>query len=435
MSTGLGLALLAVLIALNGLFVAAEFSLVAVRRGVIEERAAAGERRARTVLAELRDLSFVLSAAQFGITASSLLLGFVAEDAMRPLVDPVTGALGLPEASATAVAVAVALLSSTVVQMLFGELAPKNLAIARPEAVSLALGAPMRLFQVLFGPIIRVFDWSAEWVSTRFFGIEATDELLEAHSLEELSRIIVASGDEGSLSPEQAELLGRAVELGDRRVGTVMVPRTDVVWLHAADDLETLRVAARRTGHSRFPVSGDSDDEVVGTLHIKEMLRVPAAERDRVTCGQLSSAPMLVPESDSLRRLLSRFRASRRTFAVVVDEYGGTAGIVTVEDLVEELVGEIEDEFDRRPRDIRPSGPGRWVVAGTLRVGDVSQRLGLELPPGDYETVAGFVIDRLGRIPEEGDRVRHGGWVLVVTRMDDVRVAELRLQAPRGDAT
>ncbi len=428
MNVGLSLVLVAVLIAANGLFVAAEFSLVSVKRGGIEDRAAEGDRRARTALRELQNLSFMLSAAQFGITASSLVVGFLAEDAIGGLIAPVVDAVGLPAGSVTGVTIAIAFLVSTVLQMLLGELAPKNLAIAEPEPVALALAGFMRAFGVVFGPIIRVFDRSAAWVSRTLFNIDIHDELLAGHSLDELSRIISASGEEGALSEEQASLLRRAVELGDTRISEVMVPRPDVSWLPADASLDDLRVAARTTGHSRFPVRGDSDDDVLGSVHIKDLLQVAPEDRSSTTVSELLTEPMVVPESDLIRRLLSQFRRERRTFAIVVDEYGGVAGIVTVEDLVEELVGEIEDEFDRDVARVRRIGAGRFTVAGTLRADRTDEVIGLELPEGDYETVAGFVIERLGHIPAEGESVEHDGWELTVTRVEGVRVAELRIR-------
>jgi CBS domain containing-hemolysin-like protein len=427
-STGLGLFLVAVLIAANGLFVAAEFALVSVKRGVIEERAAAGDRRARTTLNQLQQLSFVLSAAQFGITATSLVVGFLAEDAIGGAIRPVVELLGLPAASVTGVTIAAAFLLSTMLQMLLGELAPKNLAISLPEAVSLALSGPMRAFGFVFGPIIRVFDGSAAWVSQRLFGIDHHAELLGGHSLEELSRIISASGEEGALSEGTATLLRRAVALGDRRVSEVMVPRPDVTWLAGDDTLEDLRQASRDTGHSRFPVRGALEDQVLGSIHIKDLLQVPPEARSTTTVGELVVDPLVVPESHLLRRLLSQFRHEHRTFAVVVDEYGSVGGIVTLEDLVEELVGEIEDEFDRELGRVRRVGAGRFVVAGTLRADRVDEVIGLVIPEGDYETVAGFVIDRLGHIPAEGETVEHAGWELTVTRVEGVRVAELRIR-------
>jgi CBS domain containing-hemolysin-like protein len=424
-----GLLLVAVLIAANGAFVAAEFALVSVRRPVVEDRAAAGDRRARIVVRELSDLSFALSSAQFGITVTSLLVGYLAErtigdTVIRPLLD----LIGLPPGAAIGVAVTGAFLLSTVTQMVLGELFPKNLAISRPLGVALGVTPVTRGFGIVLGPVIRVFDRSAEGIARRVFRIEPTTELEGGHSLDELARIIAVSGEEGSLTSHQAQLLRRAVELGDTRVAEVMVPRPDVVWLTAEDSLAELRDRARRTGHSRFPVHTGREDDVLGSVHVKDLLAVPP-ERHATTPVSQVVAPMLaVPESEPLRRLLADLRREQRTFALVVDEYGGTAGIVTVEDVLEQLVGDIEDEFDRRGHLVRRVGAGRHLLLGSLRVDRVGELFGVTLPEGEYETVAGFVLDQLGHIPEPGERVVLGGWELAVTRVEGVRITELALR-------
>ncbi len=244
MTPQLALGLVVFLIAANGLFVAAEFSLVAVRRPAMEHAAAQGDRTARRVVRELQRLSFVLSAAQFGITVTSLLVGFLAEDAIgETLVLPLVEAVGLPGETSRGISIAAAFLLSTGLQMVVGELAPKNLAIALPEAVSRATALPMRVFGFVFGPVIMVFDRAAAWMTERVFGVEVTDELRGGHTLDELSRIIAASSDEGVLSDQQAELLSRAVGLWDRRASEVLVPAPDVVWLEASDPVEALRSA------------------------------------------------------------------------------------------------------------------------------------------------------------------------------------------------
>lgn len=443
MSPQLALVLVVVLIAANGLFVAAEFSLVAVRRPGIEEAASEGDRGARRVLRELQNLSFVLSAAQFGITVTSLLVGFLAEGAVGDtLVVPVVEALGLPAESSRGVSIAAAFLLSTGLQMVVGELAPKNLAIARPEAVSRATAPAMRAFGWLFGPVIRVFDGAAARVTERVFGVEVTDELTGGHTLDELSRIITASSDEGVLSDHQAELLSRAVGLWDRRASEVLVPAPDVVWLEADQSVDDLREASRRTGHSRFPVR-DGDD-ILGTVHVKDLLRVERDELVRVeqaagsapSLADLATPCLIVPESEPLRRLLASLRAERRTFAVVVDEYGSVAGILTLEDLLEQLVGDIEDEFDRdRVPPVRRVGRGRFRVAGSLRLDRFAEAVGVPLPPGDYETVAGLLMHDLGRIPEAGESLPLDGAVLTVARMDGVRIAEVEVVRRRGEGT
>ncbi len=429
MTPGTMLVLVAVLIGANALFVAGEFALVATRRGVIEEMARDGDRRARVVLRELQQLSFVLSAAQFGITVTSLLVGFLAEDAIGDtLVAPVVRAIGLGEGSAKGASVAAAFLISTMVQMIVGELAPKNVAIARPEQVALAVAVPMRAFGVVFGPIIRVFDRAAAWMTERVFGVEVSDELAGGHTLDELSRIIRASSEEGVFSGEQAELLSRAVGLGDRRVAEVMIPSMDIRWIEADLPMSVLREASRETGFSRFPVR--AGDEIVGTIHIKDLMR-PGVES--LTVGAVADPCLVVPESEPLRRLLARFRGDRRTFALVVDEFGGTAGLATLEDVLEQLVGDIEDEFDpdRAPA-IRRLGRGRFLVSGGLRLDRLERAIGLPLPRGDYETVAGLVMDGLGRIPEVDEVLEVDGARFRVTRMSGVRIAEVEavLEAP-----
>jgi CBS domain containing-hemolysin-like protein len=436
-SPQLALVLVVVLIAANGLFVAAEFALVAVRRPAIEDAAQEGDRGARRVLRELQHLSFVLSAAQFGITVTSLLVGFLAEGAIGDtLVVPVVEALGLPPESSRGVSIATAFLLSTGLQMVVGELAPKNLAIARPEAVSRATAPAIRVFGALLGPVIRVFDGAAAWMTERVFGVEVADELAGGHTLDELGRIIEASSDEGALSDQQAELLTRAVGLWDRRASEILVPAPDVQWLEAAQPVDDLRRASRDTGHSRFPVR-DGDD-ILGTVHVKDLL---GAEQGRTGDGRaptmrdLATSCLIVPESEPLRRLLATFRAHRRTFAVVVDEYGSVAGILTLEDLLEQLVGDIEDEFDReRVPAVRRVGRGRFRVAGSLRVERFADAVGVELPDGDYETVAGLVMHDLGRIPESGETLQLDGVSLTVTRMEGVRIAEVeaRWQARDG---
>jgi len=421
------LGLVAVLIAANAVFVAAEFSLVAVRRAAVEEQAGQGDRRATRVLAVLGNLSLMLSAAQFGITVTSLLVGFLAEQAIGDaVVTPVFDALGIGGASSAATVVVVAFVVSTTVQMVVGELVPKNIAIARPLGTSLAMAGPMHLFGVVFGPVIRLFDNAAAAITSRL-GIEVSHELDDSLSRDELARIINASQEGGVLTDTQADLLQRAVGLSDTRAGEIMLPRPDVVWLDAGSTLEDLRRASRSTGFSRFPIRGATDDDVLGTVHLKDLLTVPAQAHATTAATSIAQQPLLVPESEPVARLLARMRRSRRTFAVVLDEYGGTAGIVTAEDILEELVGEIEDEFDREVARIRRIGPGRFIVQGGLRADRLGDVLSIDLGEGEFETVAGFVLDRLGHIPELGEYVDHEGWRFEVTRLEGVRVRDLRV--------
>jgi CBS domain containing-hemolysin-like protein len=314
---------------------------------------------------------------------------------------------------------------STVVQMVIGELAPKNIAIARPLGTALLVAPLVRAYNVVFGPLIWVFDSAANTV-TRWLGFEPRDEVLAGYTPDELARIVEESSEQ--LTEQQTELLLRAVELGDRRVSEVMVPRPDVVWVQADDPVSAVRDASRQTGFSRFPVAGTSEDDVVGTVHIKDLLHVDAAERDTLTVREIADDAQIVPESHSLRRLLSDLRQRRRTFAVVVDEYGDVAGVITLEDVLEELVGEIEDEFDLEAPALRRIGAGRFVIPGRLRIGRLEELLEVDVPDGEYDTVAGFVIAELGHIPTAGESVRLGPWRFVVMGVEGNRIVEILLE-------
>jgi CBS domain containing-hemolysin-like protein len=371
----------------------------------------------------------MLSGAQFGITATSLVVGFLAEAAVGDaVVRPVLDYFGLPEETATPISLTLAFVLSTIVQMLFGELAPKNLALAIPVKMSLFVAYPIHWFGTVFGPIIRLFDGSAGWVTRRVFRVDVAEERHGGHSSEEFARIVVASQQEGQLSSDQGELLTRAVELGQRRVHEVMVPRTRVTFLDGDAPVDTLRSVARETGHSRFPVVGETDDDILGTVHIKDLLSVPSDERETTVMRTIASPALIVPDTDRLRPLLSKMRQARRTFAVVADEYGGVAGIVTLEDVVEELVGEIQDEFDPEPGAIREGSDGAYLFDGMVRAEEVEAILDCDLADGDYETIAGFLISTLGRIPAQGEFVVAAGWHFRAVEIDGLRVVTIEVR-------
>lgn len=428
MSDILGLLLVTALIVANGLFVAAEFSLVAVRRPAVDAEVRAGSRRARLVRRELSDLSFALSSAQFGITVTSLLVGYVAGATIgETIFVPVLQLLGLSADAAFGAALTGAFLFSTVLQMVLGELFPKNLAIAQPLAVAKRVTPATRGFGIVFSPVIRFLHVSAEAITERVFRVEVRDELEGGHSIEELARIVAASGEEGSLTPNQTALLRRAVGLRDRRVREAMVPRPDVVWVDETDSVDELLLLAGRTGHSRFPVRGHDEDDVAGTVHVKNVLDVPEDRYPTTRVRTIMVPVTIVPESQHVRTLLGDMRRESRTFALVVDEYGGTAGIVTMEDVLEQLVGDIMDEFDREGHDVQRLGAGRYLVQGALRLDEVERILGRVLPSGEYDTVAGFVISRLGHLARVGDAVRHDDLELTVREVEGNRITRLLL--------
>lgn len=415
----------------NGLFVAIEFAVVSARGPALDEAAATGDRRAQRVVDLLDRLPFFLSTVQFGITATSLVVGFLAERALGDtVIRPALSALGLAPEAGLAVAVTLALFLSTVFQMIFGELFPKNVAISRPLPVARALAGFAHASMWLLGPIVRIFDRAAETMTRVLFRVDTPERLEDAPGLDELSRIIVASGARGSLTSAQTELLRRAVSLGARRVGEVMVPRPDVVWIESTARLSDVADLAARTGHSRFPVRAATEDEVVGTVHIKDQLAFAREDRDSVAIKDVMTPALFVPESETLRRLLGELRRRRRTFAVVVDEFGSTAGIVTLEDVLETLVGDIEDEFDPASGRSRAATVGTGgKVPGAMTLARFTERFGIVLPDGPYETVAGFLLAELGHIPELGERVLTDVVELTVLRREGLRLTEIGVRA------
>ncbi|HWB72153.1 MAG TPA: hemolysin family protein [Egibacteraceae bacterium] len=436
MTTALGLLAVVALILANGYFVAYEFAFVAARRRHFEELAGRGDRRAARALDVTGRLSFVLSGAQLGITATSLLVGFIAEPTLGRALAPLLELLGLPRAAVAEVAFTTAFLLATTAQMVLGELAPKNLAIAKPEPLALALARSTWLFTRLAGPLIRLFDSSANWLLRRV-GIEPVQALEGGASPEELGIIVEESGREGALTPSQTALLSRALEFGALNAADAMVPRPQVVWTTVDASCEDLRRLALDSGHSRFPVVGEGLDDVRGIVQAKDVLRIPPQERERTPVRSLAGPPLAIPESASLGPLLVDMREAHSQLAVVVDEYGGTAGIVTLEDLVEELVGSIRDEYDPEEPGVLALPDGTWVVPGSLRVDEAGREIGLELPSGDYDTVGGLIMERLERVPQAGDSVQVPGARLTVETMRGLAVGKLHvrpLASPGGEA-
>ncbi|GIH65165.1 hemolysin family protein [Microbispora siamensis] len=403
MSAALGLLAVLILTLATGFFVAQEFAFVAADRGALREQAAAGDGAAHRALDITGRLSFMLSGAQLGITVTTLLVGFIAQPAIAGVLRGPLEAAGLPGAAVPGVAVALGVAIATVVQMIIGELAPKNLGIARPEDVAKFLARPTHVYLVVAGPVIRLFDAAATRL-VRLFGIEPVEELEHGATPEELSRIVTESAAAGELPPRLADMLERALEFGDRTAEDVMVPRPRVVSLRAEWPVDEFLDALRTHGHSRYPVLGTDADDVVGVAGLPEYLKAGSPSGGLV--GGITRAPLLVPATLPLPELLRRMTSAGETFTCVIDEYGGLAGVVTLEDLAEELVGELVDENDPEPLGVVRHAEGVWDVPGTLRLDEVERATHVRLPESeDYETVAGLVLALLGRMAEPGDRV------------------------------
>ena len=414
------------LILLNAFFVAGEFAIVAVDRSLVERKARDGERAARRILHSLRNLSFELSGAQLGITVTSLVLGAIAEPAVASLIEPVLLAIPfIPEETSLAVSVLLTLVLATGFQMVFGELVPKNLAIARPYRSAVWFGIPMQVVNRLLRQLILLLNNSANW-TVRRLGIEPREELAGVRSMEELELMIRSSGEEGRLDDEEMELLTRAITFTEKVAADAMVPRVSVVGLSRHDSIAELRRTSAATGHSRFPVFDEGLDDIVGVVHVKDSITVPASRIPVTPVGEIAQAALQVPESSTLENLLSELQKAGRGMAIVVDEYGGTAGVVTIEDLLEEIFGDIEDEYDREP-EADAGAEEIEVLSGLLHRHEVEETVGFEWPDGRYETLGGFLVSRLGRFPRVGEVIRIGDTSFEILAMDGHRVDHVRV--------
>ncbi|WP_327669347.1 MULTISPECIES: hemolysin family protein [unclassified Streptomyces] len=428
--------LLAVAVLLSlacGAFVAAEFSLTTVERADLEEAVERGERGAAGALRAVRNLTFQLSGAQLGITVTNLVVGMLAEPSISKLLAGPLGAVGLSEGASSSVALVLGTALSTVFLMVVGELVPKNWAISSPLAVAKKVATPQRWFSAAFRPFITHLNNTANRLVRRF-GIEPTEELASARGPQELMALARHSAKEGALEADTAELFVRTLNLADLTAENVMTPRVQVMALDLQATCEDVANATRATGLSRFPVYRGSLDSVVGVVHIKDVLAVPDEQRSRKGVTDLLREPLLVPETLTVDRLLDRL-SGKRTMAVVIDEYGGTAGVATLEDIVEEVVGEVRDEHDpHETPDIAaagtdPEGRTLYSADGAART-DQLARVGLRAPDGPYETLAGLVATELGRIPDIGDSVDVAGWRLDVVDAHGHRAARVLLHAP-----
>jgi len=424
----LGVGLL--LIVGTGLFVASEFSLVNLDRADLEARRARGETRLSLTISALRMTSTHLSSAQLGITLTTLLTGYTMEPAISALLAPALESW-LPAGAVRPVSAVIGVAIATVLSMILGELVPKNFALALPRQVAKLVMPFQVAFTMVFRPAVAVLNGSANAL-IRSFGIEPKEELSGARTAEELSSLVRRSASAGVLEEDTASLLNRSLTFSKLSAGDVMTPRPRIHAVAVGDSVQDLIRLAGRTGHSRFPVFGDSMDDIVGIAHLKQAVGVPRAKRAEVPAGAITTEPLRVPETLHLDGLLAELRARGYQMAVVVDEYGGTAGVVTLEDLVEEIVGEVFDEHDRSRAGIVRNSES-LTFPGELRPDELLDQGGVRVPEGDvYDTVGGYVMSVLERIPSVGDAVEIDGGTLTVTRMTGRRVDRLTF-TPRTD--
>ena len=412
---------LVLLLLANGFFVAAEFAYITARRNVLEQ---VPRRSAQIAVGLNKNLTLSLAAAQLGITMASLVLGAVAEPAIASIFELTLGFLPLSENVIHGISLGIALLIVVFLHMVIGEMAPKNITISAPERTAVLLAFPFRGFILVFRPLIAFLNASANGV-LRLFGVRPTDALEVGHSAEDLAVIIGTGRREGVIEDFAHRLLTGAIIFGDLDASEVMVPRPDIATAPLETPVFGIQELMRVTGHSRIPIHEGDLDNVVGLIHVKDLM-TDEIDRDLPLSPNRLRKPLVVPETAPLRSVLDEMRHARSHLAIVVDEHGSTAGIITMEDIAEELVGEISDEHDPRQQLVSVEPNGRIVAAGTIRPDELA-RFGVKLPSGDYETIGGLVMERLGRLPRRGDVIEDQGWKLRVRSTEGRRVGEVEI--------
>ena len=432
----LGLIGVVVLVLANAFFVAAEFALVSVRTTRLAELAAGGNRAARWAQRATSNPDRFIAATQLGITLSSLGLGWIGEPALADLLAPVVALFpaGLGQRIAQPLSAGLAFAVITFLHVVVGELMPKSIALQHPEKTALAIARPTVWTERLFQPAIWLLNGAGNGL-LRLLGVRPPSADQRVHSVEELKMIVSASADEGVVKDEEEEMVRAVFDFGDTYVRQVMVPRTEVVGVSAETSLEELVAVAVRNPYTKLPVFEGSLDHVIGVLHQKDLLRAIQERDTRVrTARDLMRETIFVPETARIATLLARFRRRRQHLAVVLDEYGGTAGVVTLEDLVEEIVGEVGDPFDQEP-EVFPLPDGTALLDGLTPIEEINDRFQLDLHDPHYDTLAGFILGRLGRVAQVGDTVSLDGAILRVEAMDGLRIARVSLAPqPSGAA-
>jgi CBS domain containing-hemolysin-like protein len=428
---------IAVLIFGNAVFVAAEFSLTTLDRSAVEANARGGGRRDRWIRRAHHRLSFQLSGAQLGISVTTLAAGYLTDPMVEDLPHPWLDAIGIPDQAGDAIMAFLVLVIVTSVSMVFGELVPKYLAVARPLSTARAVVSAQLVFSLLLTPAIRLTNGAANWIVRRL-GVEPAEELRSARSPQELLSLVRSSARSGALDAATAALVRRSLQFGTLSAEELMTPRSKIVALQTDDTVADLVTAAAESGFSRFPIVDGDLDETVGIVHVKQVFAIPRTERARTRLITVAQPVPKVPSTLDGDAVMAEIRANSLQTALVVDEYGGTAGMVTVEDLIEEIVGDVRDEHDDATPDVVPAGSG-WRVSGLLRIDEVATAIGFRAPEGPYETIGGLVLREIGHIPVAGDTVKLPAldadglldavtrWQATVIRMDGRRIDLLEL--------
>ena len=431
----IGALIVAVLLVLfNGFFVAVEFAFTASRRPALEELSAGGNRFAGWALASMNELPVTFAGAQLGVAGCSLALGFVIESSLEVAFEDLYSALGVPHGAIAGLSLVTALLIVSFVHNVFGEMAPKNATIAAPEKAALILAAPFRAYVTFLRPIILSLSWAAGAV-LRLFGVKTSHKVEVSHSADDIASLVRTIGAGGVIDASSSRLLTSALRFQDTQVSEVMVPRPDLIAMPAASTAAEIESTVVATGHSRIPMYGQDLDDLLGFVHAKDLISIGQENLALPIDAELIRPAPIVPETMPVSPVLEMMRSSGVHIALVVDEHGGISGLVTLEDIAEELVGDIRDEHDiREVMEIRQAGRDRYLVAGQTRV-DRLGRVGAHVDDGDYETVGGYLMAELGRVPQHGDSVETDTFRMGVRRMDGRRVREVVLEVkPRVES-
>jgi CBS domain containing-hemolysin-like protein len=425
----IGLAL--VIVAINAFFVAAEFAIVRVRATRIEDLVQRGVRRARAARDVLRHLDAAISACQLGITLASLALGWIGEPAFAHLLEPAFEWAGqLREGAAHTAAIAVAFFLIMFLHVVLGELVPKTVAITHAEATALAISWPLRVFRFAFYPLIALMNGTANLI-VKAFGLTAPTEASLAHSEAELRMILGVSLKSGALSESHGRLLSAALDFPDRAVRQIMVPRADVLWLDVGSSYVENTTRAREFGHTRIPLCDGTIDQVIGIIHIKDLFVQPPPNAGPPNLAKMARKPLFVPDTAKIQQVLTLFQRQKFHLGIVIDEYGGTAGLVTLEDVLEELIGDIQDEFDQESPRVQTAADGRLILDAALTLAELESATAThETVDEDVETVGGLVLARLGRIARVGDVVPYGDRTLEVVRVRGRRILRVAVSRP-----
>ncbi len=411
----------------TGLFVASEFSLISTDRAQLMADQDAGEKGLDLPIRAVAKTSTHLSSAQLGITLTTLLTGFVAEPALTRMLSPWLTGFELSSEGIKVLSVVLAMTIATAFSFLIGELVPKNMALSAPKRVLKIVVGFQLGFTWVFSLLVRIMNDNGNWL-VRKLGIEPREELSSARTADELVSMVRRSATLGSLEQDTAKLLEKTLAMSALLASDIMTPRPKMYSLERESSARDLIDLASTTGHSRFPVTGEDADDIVGVVHLKRGIGVPVERRDQVPVSALMVEPVRVPETMALDRLILQLRGRGLQFGIVIDEYGGTAGIVTLEDAVEELVGELSDEHDRQRSDLLQYADGSLAFSGLTRPAELEE-FGLSIAEDeDYDTVSGFLMSELGRIPKTGDRVEISGGRLVVLKMEARRVDRIKFE-------